>query len=97
MKLEELFNEVESDQEHEELKEILDRLYDLESLDFNTELTSSQIWLFTELETLARNSKEWDWVNDFIRTYERKVISLNRKGRGEIIRLKNDNNSNLRE
>ena len=48
MKLEELFKEVESE-EHEELKEILTRLYDPENLDFNTELTSSQVFLFTEL------------------------------------------------
>jgi len=97
MKLEELFKEVESE-EHEELKEILTRLYDPENLDFNTELTSSQVFLFTELETLAKNTDKWSWVLDFIKIYEKKVISLDRKGRGEIIRLrKNDDNHNLRE
>jgi len=97
MKLEELFKEVDVD-DKEELTEILNRLYDLENLDFNTELTSSQVMLFTELETITQNDKKWGWVHDFIKTYERKVISLDRKGRGEIIRLrKNDDNHNLRE
>jgi len=97
MKLEELFKEVDVD-DKEELTEILNRLYDLENLDFNTELTSSQVMLFTELETITQNDKKWGWVHDFMKTYERKVISLDRKGRGEIIRLrKNDDNHNLRE
>ena len=97
MKLEELFKEVDVD-DKEELTEILNRLYDLENLDFNTELTSSQVMLFTELETITQNDKKWGWVHDFIKTYERKVISLDRKGRGEIIRLrKNDDNNHIRE
>ena len=97
MKLEELFKEVDVD-DKEELTEILNRLYDLENLDFNTELTSSQVMLFTELETITQNDKKWGWVLDFIKIYEKKVISLDRKGRGEIIRLrKNDDNNHIRE
>ena len=97
MKLEELFKEVDVD-DKEELTEILNRLYDPENLDYNTELTSSQVLLFTELETLAKNTDKWSWVLDFIKIYEKKVISLDRKGRGEIIRLrKNDDNNHIRE
>ena len=97
MKLEELFKEVDGDEE-KELKELLGRLYDEDKLDFNTELTSSQVWIFTELESLTiSDMKKWAWVHDFIHTYEKKVISLDRKGRGEIIRLrKNDDNNNIR-
>jgi hypothetical protein len=96
MKLEELFKEVDGDEE-KELKELLGRLYDEDKLDFNTELTSSQVWLFTELETLTSKRDKWSWVDNFIQTYERKVISLDRKGRGEIIRLrKNDDNHDIR-
>ena len=81
-------------------KQILDSLYDEDKLDFNTELTSSQIFLFSELEILVKDDKEyegdkkWDWVNDFIKTYERKVVSRDRKGRKEIIGLRNHEHDN---
>jgi hypothetical protein len=87
MKLEELFSTLDEDEENEELKEILSHLYDEEKIDFNTELTASQVWAFTEMETISKNKEKWDWVQDFIHTYERKVISKNREGRKEITGL----------
>ena len=75
-------------------KQILDNLYDEDKLDFNTELTPIEVCCFTELESIAGDDPKWQWVKDEIKTYERKMISLDRKGRKEIISLRNHEHDN---
>jgi hypothetical protein len=93
MKIEDLF-EIEQKQDSGRTKQILSNLYDEDKLDFNTELTSSNISLFTEMDLIAGDDPKWIWVHDFIHIYERKVISLDRKGRREVIGLSNHEHDN---
>jgi len=93
MNIENLF-EIEQKYDSGRTKQILSTLYDEEKIDFNTELTSSQVNLFTEMEAITGEDPKWTWVRDFIKIYERKVISLDRKGRREIIGLSNHEHDN---
>jgi len=57
-------------------------------IDFKTELTHNQVVALTRLDSLARlGFLGKDDVEVITRTFQRKLVSLKRKGRGEAIKL----------
>lgn len=64
-------------------------------IDFKTELTHNQVVALTKLDSLSRLGflSEED-VEVVTRTFQRKLVSLKRKGRGEAIQLHQEINSN---
>jgi hypothetical protein len=78
MKIEDLF-EIEQKQDSGRTKQILSNLYDEDKLDFNTELTSSNISLFTEMDLIAGDDPKWTGsTTSFIYTREKLSLSIGR-------------------
>lgn len=75
-------------QQNPELEKIIENLYDTDKIDFNTELSPSQILIFSELEVLTEGDDDFAWVMEWIKKYEKKSVSKYRLGRGEMVKLR---------